>query len=142
MTLTELPPGLPGRFTPVDLDTLVAQATEDFPGWRRVAITLPAPDAADLSMSVDRGNGVQASKQRTVTVARDGSGLVGAPVGDTSSPGSKARRFLRFVHTGEVFGIIGQTLAGLASLAAVVLVYTGISLAIRRLIRMRQSARA
>lgn len=128
--------------TAVDLDTLVAQATEDFPSWRRVGITLPAQDAANVSMSVDWGNGVQASKQRTVTVARDGSGLVGAPVGDTSSPASKARRFLRFVHTGEVYGFIGQTLAGLASLAAAVLVYTGISLALRRLIRMRKSGRA
>ena len=127
---------------PADLDTLVAQATEDFPAWRRVAITLPAPEAADITMSVDWGNGAQASKKRTVTVARDGTGLVGAPVGDTSSPASKARRFLRFVHTGEVYGLLGQTIAGLASLAAVVLVYTGISLAIRRLVRMRRSGRA
>lgn len=134
------PPPFTG--TPASLDTLVAQATEDFGNWRRVIVTLPAADAADVSMSVDWGNGAQAGKTRTVTVARDGSGLIGAPIGDMSSPGQKARRFLRFVHTGEVYGLIGQTIAGLASLASVVLVYTGISLALRRLARMRKSARS
>jgi uncharacterized iron-regulated membrane protein len=75
-------------------------------------------------------------------LARDGSGQIGKAVGDTSSPAGKARRYLRFVHTGEIYGFIGQTLAGLASIAAIVLVYTGISLAIRRLIRMKRSAKS
>jgi len=93
-------------------------------------------------VQVDSGNGVQAGKKRTVTLARDGSGIVATPVGDVASPGSKARRVIRYLHTGEVLGIVGQTIAGLAALSAVVLVYTGLSLAIRRLIRMRRSAKA
>jgi uncharacterized iron-regulated membrane protein len=39
------------------------------------------------------------------------------------------------VHTGEQYGIVGQTIALLASLAACFLVYTGLALAWRRLIR-------
>jgi hypothetical protein len=39
---------------------------------------------------------------------------------------------MRFAHTGEVPGIPGQTIAGLVSLAAVVLVWTGASLTLRR----------
>lgn len=50
------------------------------------------------------------------------------------SPGDQARDFVRFVHTGEVFGFTGQTIAGLASLAACLLVYTGLALAWRRLV--------
>lgn len=133
------PSVLAGR--PAPLEVLVAQATADYGNWRRVAVTLPEADAQRVSMSVDWGNGAQAGMKRTVMVARDGTGLVGVPVGDVSSPGQKARRFLRFVHTGEVYGFIGQTLAGLASLAAVILVYTGLSLAIRRLVRMRKTSR-
>jgi len=127
---------------PVPLDDLVAQVTEDFGNWRQISITLPAADASTVDMAVDWGNGTQASKKRTVTLARDGSGQIGEAVGDTSSPAGKARRYLRFVHTGEIYGFIGQTLAGLASIAAIVLVYTGISLAIRRLIRMKRSAKS
>lgn len=136
---TAPPPALSGDILP--LDPLVAQATENFSNWRRVSITLPEPDASTLDMAVDWGNGTQASKKRSLTVARDGSGLIGSPVGDTSSPALKARRYLRFVHTGEIYGVIGQTLAGLASIAAMILVYTGISLAIRRLLRMKRSAK-
>ena len=38
----------------------------------------------------------------------------------------------RFVHTGEYYGIVGQTVAGVASAAGVMLVWTGVSLALRR----------
>jgi uncharacterized iron-regulated membrane protein len=54
---------------------------------------------------------------------------------EAMSPGNRLRGFLRFLHTGEVYGIPGQTVAGLASVAATVLVYTGLSLAIRRMAR-------
>lgn len=141
-TVTEPSPDLPPVFEPAPLDDLIAQATAAYGGWQRLEITLPAQNATELSVLVDSGNGVQAWKKRTVTLARDGSGIIGTPVGDVASPGSKARRVIRFLHTGEVLGIVGQTIAGLAALAAVVLVYTGISLAIRRLIRMRRSATA
>ncbi|MEZ5997839.1 MAG: PepSY-associated TM helix domain-containing protein [Hyphomonas sp.] len=123
-------------------DTLIAQATGESGNWKRVTFTLPAPDAADLAVTVDRGNGVQAAKQASLRLARDGSGVQVDAAKAPASPASSARRFIRFLHTGEVFGLIGQTIAGLASLAGVVLVYTGLSLAIRRLIRMRKTAKA
>jgi uncharacterized iron-regulated membrane protein len=49
------------------------------------------------------------------------------------STGRQWRSYLRFAHTGEIAGLPGQTIAGLASLGGAFLVYTGISLAIRRL---------
>jgi uncharacterized iron-regulated membrane protein len=42
------------------------------------------------------------------------------------------RSILRFAHTGEVLGIPGQTLAGIVSLGAAFLVWTGLSLSLRR----------
>jgi len=42
------------------------------------------------------------------------------------------RPILRFAHTGEVLGIPGHTLAGLVSLGAPFLVWTGLSLSLRR----------
>ena len=47
------------------------------------------------------------------------------------------RRWVRFLHTGEALGLPGQTLAGLASAAAALLVWTGLSLALRRFMRWR-----
>lgn len=54
------------------------------------------------------------------------------------SEGDQAWGVVRFLHTGEYFGLIGQTIAGLASLAACFLVYTGLTLSWRRLISSRK----
>jgi uncharacterized iron-regulated membrane protein len=43
-----------------------------------------------------------------------------------------ARRFIRYGHTGELWGVPGQTIAGLASLGGAFLVWTGIALSMRR----------
>jgi hypothetical protein len=47
--------------------------------------------------------------------------------------GRRIRTVLRFAHTGEVAGAGGQLVAGLASLGAALLVWTGLALALRRL---------
>jgi uncharacterized iron-regulated membrane protein len=46
---------------------------------------------------------------------------------------------MRFLHTGEALGAGGQLAAGLASLGAAVLVWTGLALALRRLARSRRA---
>ena len=46
--------------------------------------------------------------------------------------------WLRFIHTGEAFGLAGQTVAGLVSAGGAVLVYTGLALALRRLAAWRR----
>jgi uncharacterized iron-regulated membrane protein len=42
---------------------------------------------------------------------------------------------LRFLHTGEALGLAGQTIAGLVSLSSAIMVWTGLALAWRRLVR-------
>ncbi|MCS5577085.1 MAG: PepSY domain-containing protein, partial [Alteromonas macleodii] len=44
----------------------------------------------------------------------------------------------RFLHTGEYFGFIGQTIAGLVSLLCCILVYTGTLLGVQRLLNLRK----
>ena len=59
-------------------------------------------------------------------------------------PRRRARQFLRYAHTGEYWGLGGQWLAGLFSLAATLMVWTGLSLALRRarrFVRSRTSLR-
>ena len=58
------------------------------------------------------------------------------------SLGQRLRAFVRFGHTGEWGGGAGQLIAAIASLAACFLVYTGLSLSIRRLLATRKRARA
>jgi uncharacterized iron-regulated membrane protein len=49
-----------------------------------------------------------------------------------ANAGRKLRTLVRVLHTGEVGGVIGQLIAGLASAGGSVLAYTGVSLACRR----------
>jgi uncharacterized iron-regulated membrane protein len=56
----------------------------------------------------------------------------------SQSRGAQVRGWLRFLHTGEVFGFWGQTIAGFASAGAVMLSWTGVTLALRRFAAWRQ----
>lgn len=64
----------------------------------------------------------------------DTANVVKVTRGSDWSEASQAWDVARYLHTGEYFGVIGQTIAGLASLAACFLVYTGFTLSWRRLV--------
>jgi uncharacterized iron-regulated membrane protein len=46
--------------------------------------------------------------------------------------GRRLRMYARFLHTGELFGLIGQTLAALCTLTTLILIWTGFALTFRR----------
>lgn len=104
--------------------------------WRTISIALPAtPQTPLVELTVDTGNGAQYDRKRLLTFDhRDGSLLTDVMTAQTQTPARRARIYLRFLHTGEVYGWWGQTLAGLGSLAALFLVWTGLALAWRRLV--------
>lgn len=55
------------------------------------------------------------------------------------TPGRQARTWLRYLHTGQALGWLGQLIAGLASLGGVLLVYTGFALSWRRFFSRKSS---
>lgn len=117
------------------LDTLLARAAERAERWSNAVITLPSEHSNSVRIALTRGNGLRAASVDTFIVARDGSSIERLPGASTS-----ARSFVRYLHTGEIYGIPGQTFAGLASLGSAMLVYTGLSLGLRRLMRMLRAA--
>jgi uncharacterized iron-regulated membrane protein len=56
------------------------------------------------------------------------------------TPGMQARRWIRLLHTGEAFRLLGQFIAGFACLGACVLVWTGLALAWRRFFKPEKLA--
>jgi uncharacterized iron-regulated membrane protein len=54
------------------------------------------------------------------------------------SPGRRLRTWARWTHTGEAAGFLGQTVAGLVSAGAALLVWTGFALAWRRFFPRRR----
>ena len=95
-------------------------------------MSIPDTAATTADFSIDQGNGGEPQKRHSVTLdAYNGSVVEWAPF-NSQSAGRQARSWVRFLHTGEALGIFGQTIAGLASLAGVLLTYTGLALCLRR----------
>jgi uncharacterized iron-regulated membrane protein len=124
---------------PTGLDAAYAAALERVPAWRTMALRVPAAQAP-VAVTVDEGYGGQPQRRSTLTVSRAGAVERWERFGELSR-GRRLRSWLRFVHTGEYYGLGGQTLAGLVSAGAVVLVWTGFSLAIRRLLAWQSRRR-
>ena len=118
------------------LQTLFESATQQVDDWRSIAITLPpTASSSRVNFSIDQGNGGQPQKRHTLTLnGTTGEVAEWAPF-SSQSTGRQARSWVRFLHTGEALGIVGQTVAGLASLAAVLMVWSGLLLALQRLLR-------
>jgi len=114
---------------------MVATAAALMPEWRAVTLQIPKPDAKTTSVTLDRGTGGQPQHRATVQFSAATGELSKYQPFDSLSTGRQLRNVLRFTHTGEVLGLFGQTWAGLVALASVVLVVTGIALAIRRAAR-------
>ena len=122
------------------LEPLLAHAEQQTADWQSISLRLPTSAEEPLTLTIDEGNGGQPQKRGQLTLDRK-SGEVRWEPFSSNTPGRKIRSILRFAHTGEVAGIPGQTIAGLASIGGAMLVWTGLALAWRRfrawLARMR-----
>ena len=122
---------LPAPAAPVTLQGLLDRAAADTPGWRRLTLRIPEDDTDPFSVRADTGARRQPSKWRNHRFDRETGALLGVgPVTETRA--QAVRYWLRFAHTGEVYGIPGQTVAAIASAAGALLVWTGFAMAWRR----------
>lgn len=132
------------RREPVPLETLVAgldplfaQAAHQVDGWRSINVRIPQGANAPLAFTIDAGDGGQPQLRSTLTLSRAGD-VVRWETFRSQSLGRRLRSWSRFTHTGEAFGLLGQTIAGLVSLGGCVLVYTGLALSWRRFMAWRR----
>lgn len=126
------PPPAPAGGPPSGVNRLWDRAKQQQAGW--VAISGPAMvrDGRPVEFTIDTGTGGEPQKRSTLALdPATGEVRKWETFADGNS-GRRLRAWSRFTHTGEAFGMVGQTLAGLASAAGVMLVWTGLSLALRR----------
>ena len=125
-----------------DLRAALATAEGWAPGWRTLILNVPRPADTEVRVEVRGGRAGQPHRTGVLTLdAASGAARAWASFAD-DAPARRAQQFLRYAHTGEYWGLGGQLLAGLFSLAAAVMVWTGLSLAVRRLRRLVSSRRA
>ncbi len=125
------------------LDRMVANIQKSAEGWKSISFQLPTVADKTIAFTVDSGSGVKPQLRSTVTAdAATGEIVKSEKFGDLD-PGVRARLWMRFVHTGEYYGAPGQTIAGIASAAGAILVWTGLALTFRRYFSwMRRRAEA
>ena len=103
--------------------------------WRTLSEPIGDTTAAAATITIDEGDGGQPHKRHALTLDVSSGEVVTWTPFTSQTAGRQARRWVRFLHTGEALGITGQTIAGLASFAAILMVWTGLALAIRRFLR-------
>jgi uncharacterized iron-regulated membrane protein len=124
--------GAQAAVMPGELDRIWARAEAQVPTWSILTMRLPARDGAPLVFTITDGANWNAFARSTLTVNATGEVVQWQPY-EGGSLGQKVRGWLRFAHTGELGRLPGQLVAGVGCLGGVFLVYTGLSLAFRRL---------
>ncbi|MBL8991910.1 MAG: PepSY domain-containing protein, partial [Spirochaetia bacterium] len=101
------------------------------PHWESIQIRLPAREDGPLVLAIQEKGKNRFQRSNLSLNAKSGAVEKWVPY-EGLSKGRKLRSFMRGLHTGEWFGWPGQLVAALATFAATMLVWTGLSLAIRR----------
>jgi len=108
---------------------------------RQASVVMPRSAGATLAVMVSTGGATPGSRSRLTVDATSGSVIRWQPP-VVGSLFQRVRSWVRFAHTGEQWGVAGQALAGLACLGSALLVWTGLSLALRRLANALNRGRA
>ena len=115
-----------------NLDAGWSIAEQQVSDWRSINLQVPASASAPLSFNIDRGTGGQPQKRGQLVLDRTTGAVTRWEPFSSYTRGRQLRSILRFTHTGEVGGILGQTIAAIVSLGGAVLAFTGLALAFRR----------
>ena len=120
------------RYEGPSLNLAWQRAEQQTAGWQSLSMRLPEKGATEVSVTIDSGDGGQPQLRETLLIDTATGQIKKRERYGDGSAGRRLRTWSRFAHTGEYYGLIGQTVAGAASLAGVLLVWTGISLSLRR----------
>jgi uncharacterized iron-regulated membrane protein len=126
------------RTAPPKLNEAFALAEQGSPGWKTISLRIPASDKAPMNFTVDRGNGARPDLRETLTIANGA--IEKRETYESYNVPRKIRLWVRWLHTGEAGGFAGQTLAGVASGAGALLVWTGFALAWRRFFKRKAAS--
>lgn len=132
-------PAAPASLGPVAasvLDGVVAQASERVGDWRRISVVIPEDANAPVEARIEQGLPGQPQKRFVARYDAVSGSEVDFVRPEEQPATSRIRGFFRFAHTGEYFGLWGQTVAGIVTLLTVILVWTGLALSWRRMLRV------
>lgn len=126
---------------PIALDGIWPLAESHMPTWRSIAMRMPQRVGQPVTFTMNDRERINPMARSTLTIDPVNSRVVRWEPYEQLASGQRLRTWMRFGHTGELWGTAGQVIAGLASAAGCVLVWTGLALAWRRFTAWRSRRR-
>lgn len=123
------------------IDALLQRAAVKDPHWKNISFALPEEKEKNVAFTTDEGAGNRPSERGTLLLARRDSREVRWTPFLMQSRAQRWRSEFKYLHTGEIFGLVGQIIVFLAVMAALVQVVTGFGMAWKRW-RARQERQA
>jgi uncharacterized iron-regulated membrane protein len=120
------------------LDPLIARAKLQDARWYSLSLRMPGEKDKNVTFSIDDGKGGRPQERAQLVLSLKNAKVVRWEPFGSQPRGRQWRLYARYLHTGEFFGATGQLIALIAALAALLLVWTGFSLALRRLAAWRK----
>lgn len=122
---------------PENLDEIWTKA-ESFTTWRSISLRLPiVKDSAVFT--IDEGKYWNKFGRSALTLDTRNAEVSKWESYGEQNAGRQLRSWIRFTHTGETGGIVGQIIGFIACIGGAFLVFTGLSLALRRFRGWRKS---
>ena len=113
-------------------DGFLTRAEQQAPGWVMMMMRLPPRGDGPVTLLIQEPSAPHIFARSQLTLNRTSAQIVKWEPYAAASTGRKLRVWVRGLHTGEALGLVGQTVAGLASLGGCFLVWTGVAMAWRR----------
>ena len=117
---------------PTNIDLLLGHAKANFPGWKAITLRVPASGSSAITFSVEANESVNPFARSEITLNSKTGETLKKQTYNANNAGRKLRIWARGLHTGEALRMPGQIAAVIASTGGAFLVYTGLSLALRR----------
>jgi len=121
------------------LDGAWTKASLAMPTWKIISLRVPEKENTPLNFTIDGAKRGRPDLRKQISIDRKTGEILSEESFASYNLGRKLRTLGRWVHTGEAGGIVGQVIAALASAGAVLLVWTGFSLALRRFFNRKNS---
>jgi uncharacterized iron-regulated membrane protein len=119
-------------FSVAALDSLMRGASEKAPDWRMVTIRLPRKSGAPATAMIEEPGWLEFPHRSRLAADPVSGALMEWEPYAKQSAGKKWRSWMMPLHTGRGFGIVGQCVAAFAAFSLALLVWTGLSLGLRR----------
>ena len=105
-------------------------AAENFTSWESISLRLPVEKQAEFT--IEEGKYQNRFARSSLTLNAETNEVAKWESYGEQNAGRQLRSWVRFTHTGETGGIIGQFIGFIACIGGTFLVWTGFSLALRR----------